>query len=89
MGIEEIPRSFKYTCDRCGTDHLQPNAGGRYTGSRPSGWVRLKINRGAFDHLGTAVGDGSFELLLCQECSAKMAEAISRVMAIANPTERA
>lgn len=84
MGIEEIPKSYRYTCDRCGDDHLQVSAAGHYTDSRPLGWGRLKMNRG-----GSGDSSKSFEHLLCHECSGKMAEAISRMMAIANPTERA
>lgn len=77
MGITEIPRSFIYTCDGCGEQHKQENAGGHYTDSRPPRWSRLTLARDAHDFHGIAVADDSIKRLLCESCSTKVAQAIN------------
>ena len=77
MAIEEIPRSFKYTCDKCGKVHIQENAAGYYTDSRPDHWSRLVLERTAYAWDGTAAADATVKLLLCQECTDKVALAIN------------
>lgn len=69
MSIREIPRAFEYTCDGCGAVHLQKNAAGHYTDSRPPHWIRLKIGQTAYDHQNVAVADASVEHLFCEECA--------------------
>lgn len=69
MGIQEIPRSFKYTCDVCGKVDLQENASGHYTDSRPPHWTRLKLARTAYGLNKQAFADASYERLLCSGCS--------------------
>lgn len=81
MGIKEIPRAFLYVCDGCGNEHMQENAGGHYTDSRPARWTRLKLARTAYDYQGAACADGSIERLLCEECSAKVEAAINVALA--------
>lgn len=77
MAIREIPKQFEYTCDACGTKHLQENAGGHYTDSRPPHWTRLKIARTAYDYQGSACADNSIERLLCPPCSDDIIGAIN------------
>lgn len=45
MTVEEIPRSFKYTCDSCGTYHIQQGSTGHYTESTPPNWMTIKTFR--------------------------------------------
>lgn len=77
MGVEEVPRSFLYTCDGCGEKHEQKNAAGHYTDSRPPNWTRLKWQRDATDFQGAAVAYGSVERLLCLRCSEVIGDAIN------------
>ena len=77
MSIREIPRSFVYTCDACGIEHLQENAGGHYTDSRPPLWERLKLHRTAVDYQGTPCADASIERLLCDRCAAIISKAVN------------
>lgn len=81
MGIREIPKSYEYTCDGCGKPHLQENASGHYTDSRPPHWARLKLARHAYDGGDIAVGDASIERLLCSSCAEKVASAINAAVA--------
>lgn len=80
MTIREIPRSFLYVCDGCGTEHKQENASGHYFDSRPPHWTRLKLGRTAYDYQGAACADGSIERLLCPDCSSKVANAINAAL---------
>jgi hypothetical protein len=63
MSIEEIPRSFKYVCDRCGQEHIQENAGGHYTESTPPEWSTFKF------WLATPPRAWSASVLLCEACT--------------------
>lgn len=85
MAIQEIPRSFLYICDGCKKEHLQENASGHYSNSRPKYWATLKVSRDAYDYQGCAVADGSIERLLCDECSTKVVQAINS--AIKSPVD--
>lgn len=58
MGVVEIPRSFKYTCDRCGDEHVQENAAGHYSNSRPPNWSSVQV-----------LGRPLESSLLCDDCS--------------------
>jgi hypothetical protein len=80
MAIREIPRSFEYTCDGCRTVHVQENASGHYTNSRPSHWAHLKIEQDAHDFQGQAVADASITRLLCPVCSAKVFAAVNAAL---------
>lgn len=60
MSIQEVPKSYKYICDGCGSVHLQENANGHYTNSTPPGWATVRIN--------TYNAAPFFEKLLCEEC---------------------
>jgi hypothetical protein len=77
MAVVEVPRSYRYICDDCGAEHVQENAGGHYTNSRPKFWAHLKLSRDAYDHQGSAVADGSIERLLCAACSEKVISSIN------------
>ena len=77
MTIREIPRAFEYRCDVCGKTHVQENAGGHYTDSRPDRWARLIIRQDAHDFQGQAVADGSIERLLCDDCRPGIIAAIN------------
>lgn len=79
MGITEIPRSFLYTCDGCGEEHKQENAGGHYTESRPPFWSNLIMRRSAYDS-GMAVADASIIKLLCVRCSDRVEYAIKATL---------
>lgn len=87
MTIREIPKSFEYTCDGCGALHVQENANGHYTDSRPPHWSRLKLSRTAFDFQGSACADASVEKLLCEKCTERMVSAINRSLAAAPDKE--
>lgn len=63
MTVREIPRSFVYACDSCGQEHVQDNAGGHYTGSRPVGWVGYVVRTD--DH-----PNHNDQRLLCETCGA-------------------
>lgn len=77
MPIREIPKAYEYTCDICGKTHLQENAGGHYTDSRPPYWARLIFRRAATDFQGQEVADASFERLLCEICVPALLKAIN------------
>lgn len=79
MGVREIPRAFKYTCDLCHAGHTQENASGHYTDSRPPHWSRLTVARHAYDHQGSAVADATIVRLLCAGCSDRVMAAINAV----------
>jgi hypothetical protein len=64
MIIEEIPRAFKYTCSRCGTEHIQRNASGHYTESTPPGWIKVRLVTRAAD-----VAPKTQEVLICSLCA--------------------
>lgn len=77
--IREVPRAFEYECDICGVKHLQENAGGHYTDSRPDGWSRLLMKQ--------SDSCGPFEWLCCELCSKELnlaldsfSSSISRVL---------
>lgn len=73
MTVREIPKSYEYTCDVCGEVHVQQNASGHYTDSRPPKWARLTFAQDAEDWSGSAVADGTVKLLLCSMCRMKAA----------------
>lgn len=77
MSIIEIPRQFKYVCDTCGKIHVQENANGHYSDSRPPHWGRLIIRQDAHDYQGQAVADGTIERLLCSDCHPSVIDAIN------------
>jgi hypothetical protein len=77
MAVREIPKSFEYTCDICGMEHLQENASGHYTDSRPPHWSRLTLARDAYDYQGCAGADATVKLLLCEKCSERAVAAIN------------
>ena len=81
MTIREIPRSFEYTCDMCGAIHIQENAGGQYTDSRPPGWARLIFKGGLVDTSGQE-HDASQETLMCPNCRETMVKALYSVRAL-------
>jgi hypothetical protein len=84
MAIETIPQAFKYICDLCGKKHLQENASGHYSNSRPPRWATLIVAQDAYDYQGCAVGDRTIKRLLCDGCRALVIEAINNV----KPSER-
>jgi hypothetical protein len=68
MTIREVPRSFEYTCDRCGETHVQQNAHGHYHNSRPPEWAGLSLVRDVHrNDIYTIPGDKE-EALLCRDC---------------------
>lgn len=77
MGIQEIRKSYIYTCDACGKEHIQKNAKGYYSDSRPPHWSRLVLNQDAHDFQGAAVADGTIKRLLCEDCTPKVAAAVN------------
>jgi hypothetical protein len=79
MAVQEIPRSFRYTCDICETTHIQEGAGGTYPNSTPPFWSRLQFVASP------SFKEGSVQdhlLLLCNNCtgaaSAKIGQLIRR-----------
>ena len=72
MTIREIPRSFEYECDGCGSLHVQHNAGGHYTNSRPPEWFALRW---------IAPSMGMKDILLCDICGEAVQKAINSVQA--------
>lgn len=76
MSVVEVPRSFKYTCDVCGDDHIQPNAAGHYTNGVPPYWSRLEFVVSA-EFENDSVGDAN--LLLCNNCTGSAAAKIGRL----------
>lgn len=77
MAVEEIPKSFRYTCDVCGETHTQENANGHYTNGTPPKWAKLVFKRDAVDFQGYAVADGTVERLLCHSCNPAILDAIN------------
>lgn len=75
--IREVPRSFVYECDACGAEHVQENASGHYTNSRPSQWMTLKLERDATDYQGAAVASADVKLLLCLSCGPRISAAVN------------
>ena len=69
MSIREIPKAYEYSCDRCGTTHLQENAGGHYTNSCPSKWGRIKWYSSSAD---------GYELLFCDGCTEELKDYIGK-----------
>ena len=82
MPVREIPKAYEYECDGCGKKHLQENANGHYTDSRPPRWSRLILKRTAYDHQGSACADATVDRLFCDECTSKVARAINNVLVI-------
>lgn len=80
MAIREIPKAYVYVCDGCGTEHKQENASGHYSNSRPKHWSNLKLQRDAYNYQGAVCADGSVERLLCEKCTARIAEAINSAL---------
>ena len=76
MPIREIPRSFEYTCDRCGKAHVQENANLQYANGRPPGWDNLTLTRCTLSDW----ADQTIKHLLCPPCSDLIAEAIDKAM---------
>jgi hypothetical protein len=60
MAIREIPKSYEYICDRCGSVHTQHNPNGYYTDGLPLEWGRLKFTGSHRKHV---------ERMLCTSCS--------------------
>jgi hypothetical protein len=73
MAITEIPKKYVYTCDACGFEHVQENALGHYSNSRPPRWANLTFSRDALDYHGAPVADGTVKLLLCASCHGRAA----------------
>lgn len=44
MAVQEIPKAYEYTCDKCGAKHRQENASGHYANSTPPDWMSLRIS---------------------------------------------
>jgi len=61
MTVKEIPKSFLYTCDQCGTPHLQENASGHYNNSTPPDWLSIRLSR---------YSKIPVDILLCDKCEA-------------------
>lgn len=80
MTIREIPKSFEYICDGCGVKHLQENATGHYSNSRPAHWATLTLAREAYDYQGSACADATIKRLLCEKCSGQVAAAINEAI---------
>jgi hypothetical protein len=76
MSVYEIPKSFKYVCDVCGAAHVQENANGHYTDSRPPRWGYVDVRQALIDLDGDEVGDASVSHLLCQQCLPVISKAI-------------
>ncbi len=85
MGIREIPKSFEYICDVCQTTHVQQNANGHYTDSRPPSWGRLTLSCDALDWQGAPVADGTTKLLLCEKCLRSAAALVDKLRSGAAP----
>lgn len=79
MSIETIPQAFKYTCDLCGKEHLQVNASGHYSNSRPPHWATLIVAQDAYDYQGSACADATIKRLLCDDCRPLIIAAINEV----------
>jgi len=65
MTIKEIPRSYEYTCDKCGAKHNQENASGHYHNSTPPDWLSLKAYHCRFEDKQDIV---PADILLCRVC---------------------
>jgi len=65
MSIREIPRAWEYTCDKCGSTHLQENASGQYSNSTPPKWMSLKIG---------VYSKSPVDILLCDQCKEILVE---------------
>jgi hypothetical protein len=61
--IREIPKSFEYTCDRCGATHRQESAEGHYTESTPPEWLTIKTI-----HMSKKYNQNRLAVLLCTNC---------------------
>lgn len=81
MAIREIPKSYEYTCDGCRLVHVQENASGHYSNSRPPGWASLTFARDAYDYQGAACAGATVKRLLCTACADKVALAINAALA--------
>jgi hypothetical protein len=60
MGIKEIPKSYRYTCEGCGAFLTQENADGHYINSTPRGWATVIVN--------TNDASRYIEKLFCNDC---------------------
>lgn len=69
--IEEIPKSFKYSCDRCESYHIQENANGHYSNSCPGEWSYLTWSPQGIPILKVSyeLDETGCKLLLCKTCS--------------------
>ena len=76
MAIREIPKSYEYTCDVCDALHVQENANGHYTNSRPPNWATVSFQK---NKDGTQLIDSSVCLLVCAACGEKIAKAIKGI----------
>lgn len=86
MTVREIPKAFEYICDCCGKKHVQENANGHYTNSRPSHWAQLIFRQAAEDFQGQEVADATVERLLCPDCRSVVGKAINDACAGRKPT---
>lgn len=76
MTIKEVPKSYVYTCDLCGAEHVQENAGGHYSNSTPPDWMKLMVggNGRRWSYPGEPINK-----LLCESCGERTLQAIERV----------
>jgi len=75
--IREIPKAFEYTCDLCEVAHLQENASGHYTNSRPARWATLILQRDDIDIQGMPCAKADMSGLFCPECAEKLVTVIN------------
>lgn len=74
MTIETV-RGFRYICDGCGTVHLQENADGHYTDSRPDNWYTFR----AIGEYEKYAGDARQNKLLCWDCGTPVFKSLLNV----------
>ena len=72
MTIREVPKQYIYSCDRCGDRHVQENANGHYTNSRPPHWQRVVVY--------ADLTIEQLDQLLCPACANDVRNAISIVI---------
>ena len=78
MTVETIPQAFRYICDICGHVHIQENATGHYTDSKPPHWYKLRILADADDWQGQVVAGHDIERLLCSTCGPIITAALNK-----------
>jgi putative lipase involved disintegration of autophagic bodies len=66
MGVQEIPKQYKYVCDICKKEHIQENANGHYWESTPEGWSSVRVVYNHADVINTGYKRHGVEnILLC------------------------